>query len=305
MKIYVLIVVFSLLILLAPYGMVYGQPRIEYSVQVTSDGSAVWIIKQTGTDIQFSPDTLDEFQNKVTSLVESAKNETGRDMATNATSITFTPSGAYVVIEYRFYWVNFSEIQDSKIIVGDVFQVKKVFSELYGDGEVHITYPPEYVVETVLPPPNEYDTSSQTLVWIGTLNFNEGQPSIILKEKSASTGLVDLLGQNMLVIISIIMVSSGLSLGLYTFKRYRRGKNENAKKPESLGFPRMESDEDKIVNLLKSSGGSMYQSAITDQCKFSKAKTSQLLAAMENNGIVKRHKKGRDKIVVLADKGKK
>ena len=47
-------------------------------------------------------------------------------------------------------------------------------------------------------------------------------------------------------------------------------------------------------------GGSVNQSIIAERCQFSKAKTSQLLSALEQKGVVIRHKKGRDKIVILA-----
>jgi uncharacterized membrane protein len=61
----------------------------------------------------------------------------------------------------------------------------------------------------------------------------------------------------------------------------------------------IENDEDKIIRLLKSAGGSLYQSAIAEQSRFSRVKTSNLLASLENKGIIKRYKKGRDKIVTL------
>jgi uncharacterized membrane protein len=48
----------------------------------------------------------------------------------------------------------------------------------------------------------------------------------------------------------------------------------------------------------------MRQSDINDALKFSKAKTSQLLAALEKKGDITRYKKGRDKIVNLAERVK-
>jgi len=64
----------------------------------------------------------------------------------------------------------------------------------------------------------------------------------------------------------------------------------------------IESDEAKIVKMLKSAGGSTYQTAIADHFRFSRSKTSQLLRAMEIDGMIQRHKKGRDKIVTLIEK---
>ena len=48
----------------------------------------------------------------------------------------------------------------------------------------------------------------------------------------------------------------------------------------------------------------MRQSAIVEQTKFSKAKTSQLLTSLEKRGNITRYKKGRDKIVNLKRTGK-
>jgi uncharacterized membrane protein len=48
----------------------------------------------------------------------------------------------------------------------------------------------------------------------------------------------------------------------------------------------------------------MRQSDITEQLRFSKAKTSQLLSGLEKRGLVTRYKSGRDKIVTLKDGAK-
>jgi len=272
-------------------------------IQISSDGSASWIIRQTGTNITASFETLVEFRNKVTSLVEAAKNETGRGMVVyeDSMSITSTVSGSYVTIEYRFFWENFSEIESASIAIGDVFQVHDFFLQLYGDGEVYMKYPAGYVVERVSPMPRERDDSLLTLGWPGTEDFNKEGANIVLKEKSAPSGLLEVLGQNAILIVGLVVLVSGVSVGFYIF---RRGKKKEGKTVEKLGFPSplgVESDEEKTLKLLKSSGGSIYQSTITEQCGFSRAKTSQLLAVLEEKGLVRRYKKGRDKVVVLVE----
>jgi len=73
---------------------------------------------------------------------------------------------------------------------------------------------------------------------------------------------------------------------------------------EPGGLLGLVSDEEKAVKLIKSSGGSLHQSAITDQLGFSKAKTSQLLTVLEHKGVIRRFKRGRDKIVVLVQESK-
>jgi len=113
------------------------------------------------------------------------------------------------------------------------------------------------------------------------------------------------LQENAIVIAGLLTATVGSSIGFYVFRRHRKKEREIVEVPELPTPLGIESAEDKIVKLLRSSGGSLYQSAIVDQCKFSKAKTSQLLAVLENKGIVSRYKKGRDKIVTLVEKDEK
>jgi uncharacterized membrane protein len=300
MKVYVLIIMASFALSLIPYRVVLSASQTKYSIQIGDDGSATWVVSQT-LDVNASLDTLEEFQNKVTLLVEASRSITGRDMAASANSLVFTASGSYIDVERTFYWENFSKTEDMHIVIGDVFQVPNFFLELYGDGEVYMTYPPQYVVEEkVLPTPSTRNDSIQSLVWLGTVDF-DSETRIDLTEKSATSGFIDTLEQNAMIIVALTVVIAGSSAGLYAFRH--RGKKEitASETPEFPNLPGIQDDEKKTVKLIKSFGGSLHQSAITNQCGFSKAKTSQLLAVMEHKGIVRRYKKGRDKIVVLME----
>jgi len=109
--------------------------------------------------------------------------------------------------------------------------------------------------------------------------------------------------QQYAIIGAIVAVLGTLSLlGFYTFKRRKmNGKSASVVLPDTSI---LESEEDKVIKILKSSGGNMRQSAIAEQCRFSKAKTSQLLANLEKKGNIIRYKKGRDKIVNLTERVK-
>jgi uncharacterized membrane protein len=138
------------------------------------------------------------------------------------------------------------------------------------------------------------------LEWYGTKDFKKGEPSIILKEKSAFPEPSDIIKQNAVLIISLTTLSIVIPLTIYTIRNQRKKREKlSTEKLEHPIVPQMESHEDKIIRLLKSAGGSLYQSEITKQTKFSRAKTSNLLATLENKGIIKRYRKGRDKIVIL------
>jgi len=307
MKLHILITIISFTLLLFLHKTTYGEGQIEYTVQIDNAGSATWIIIQV-VDFNASVDTWEEFQNRITSLVYAARDTTQRDMAVDTISLSTetTSPGSSKTVEYEFYWKNFSKIEDTKIIVGDVFQVENFFFQLYGDGELYITYPSQYVVETVSPSPNKRDDSLKMLKWFRTQDFINGNPTVTLMEKSPTSGFLETLGQNApIIMVSLVLVATGTSAGFYLFKRHKKREKETIEKSE-IPIPfGIESDEEKIVRILRSSGGSLHQSAIANQSRFSKAKTSQLLAVLEGKGIVSRYKKGRDKIVTLIEQDKK
>jgi uncharacterized membrane protein len=303
----IIVIAFLTLFLLVPCGIVYSQSSIEYTIQIENDGSAAWTITQTGTQIQSSIDSLIQLRSRVVSLIEAAQNITQRAMVAdeNEFSLSSNFSGSYVTVEYRFYWQNFSKIENTNIIIGDVFQVKSFFDQLYGDGQVYMTYPTEYTVQEASPVPYERNDSLHTLRWLGTTDFVAGQSTITLEEQPPTSGFINTTGQNVIIIASLIVLAAGSSTGLYVFRRRKRKKAKQLEISQQTTFPEIENDEDKIVNLLKSSTKGLYQSAIAEQFRFSRAKTSQLLTALENKGIVKRQKRGREKIVVLVQQNEK
>ena len=298
-RVFVIMVSFILLLILS---RVFCQNQIEYEIKIEIDGSAGWIIRIMGDEV--SVDFL-EFESRVTSLVEAAENEIGRGMIAVRDSFSFTLnySGSYSIIECRFHWINFSKTENKRIIIGDVFQSQNLFLQLYGDGEVCISYPSEYVIETISPTPYDRNDSTHTLRWLGANDFL-GKFGIILHEKSVTPGLTLNSQESMLIIAGVLSVASVTSVGLYLFKRHTKKEKESGipEFPTPLGI---ENAEDKIIKLLIASGGSLHQTAIANQCRFSKAKTSQLLTILENKGIIKRYKMGRRKIITLIKKVEK
>ena len=167
----------------------------------------------------------------------------------------------------------------------------------YGDGVLQITYPEAYAVSSVTPQPDERDDAVQTLKWLGTTFFINGAPEMVLVDKAQSGSW----WQQYAVIVVIVAAGALFGGGAYMFRR-RKSHTSAAAKVTLADAPLVESDEDKIVKLVRASGGKMRQSAITEQCRFSKAKTSQLLAVLEQKGVVTRYKRGRDKIVTLNER---
>ena len=275
------------------------QDYTEYKIQINLDSSAAWTITKV-SDINATID-LEGFQQRVESLIEDAGIKTGREMSLDVNSLQVSDEISWETQSrttiYMFNWQNFTVIEEGKITFGDVFQVPGFFSQLYGDGAIRIIYPSEYSIQSATPVPNERDDSVQTLGWFRTQDFINGEPSVILKNNPQSSGDG---GSQLYIIIGLISVIVAASIIVFYMLKHRKLKvTTSAAAPIAASV--VETEEDKVIKIVKSSGGSIHQSDIAEQCRFSKAKTSQLLASLERKGVITRYKRGRDKIVTLKE----
>ncbi len=288
---------------LFPQNAVCIQGQVEYAVQIKTDGLATWTVKRNIMTNETYED-LGQFQIKVQVLVETVKNNISRDMSAEVISITSTVFGSYIVVEYEFNWRNFGKVENSSIVIDDVFQAQNPFLLLYGDGRVLISYPEAYEVETVEPSPSKHDESLHELEWPGALDFQGQKVKIVLIEKEYPTETNENAWQNLVLAIILFSTIVGLSMLIIYMKRRNKKERQNDKDTSLPRSLELESAEDRIVKMLRSSGDRIRQSALVNHFGFSKAKTSQLLSALEKRKIVKRYKMGRDKIVVLVEKEK-
>jgi uncharacterized membrane protein len=301
----------ALLLFAAPCNNGHAQTRgfVQYKIQIAPDGSAAWLVTQV-QDINATVESWPSFQEQLVSLVTATADLTSREMTLDNNSLqmqtNFYSDTASKTILYQFTWLNFSIVQDGAVTFGDVFGLPDFFARLYGDGELQITYPSTYSVQSVSPQPNQNDAAEQTLDWFGTQFFMNGHPSITLVPAATSPPPKEGngLGSQTLLYVGAGAVAAaiGVSLGVYLFRR--RQTQPKPPRPAIPQTPVVETEEDKILKSLRLHGGSQFQSAITESCRFSKAKTSQLLSALEKKGLVTRYKKGRDKIVTLTEQGK-
>jgi uncharacterized membrane protein len=290
-----------LLLLLFPVHQASCQNYYEYKVQINADGSALWNATQFSS-INTPADTWEGFQEKIFNLVDSAVNITHREMSIDENSIQIktTMSADSKITEYSFLWQNFSLILGKELLVGDVFQAPNFFAQLYGDAALQLSYPSNFTVKSVFPTPYDRQDSAGTLRWSRTEDLVNSQTSIVLTSNpQTASGSGNGWQQYALVtFISLVGVSLAF-LGIYVFRRRKnQGKSMIAKTPVIV------TEEDKVIKRLREYGGTMRQTEITEQCRFSKAKTSQLLAALEQSGNITRYKKGRDKIVTLQERVK-
>jgi predicted transcriptional regulator len=268
--------------------------QLTYTIEVNAECSAAWVIEQKGIGVP--PPVFDEFVRKVSLLISLAAEKTQRNMTAESLSMSVNVSGSYKIIRYYFTWKNFAQSVNGKIVMGDVFEVENFFSYLYGDGAVRISYPLDSVVESVSPEPHERDDRFHVLEWYGTADFKTGEPKVTF----AKNPDIWIAIKNIIFVVSLAVLAGGCFIGTYYLK-FKRGKE---KMKEKIYVQKMGNDEEKVISLLRSAGGSLYQSAIADHCGFSRAKASKLLKSMEDRGIVKREDKGREKIVTLLEEVK-
>jgi uncharacterized membrane protein len=284
-----------------PLHFAQGQNYFEYSIQIKSDSSAIWMITQFSSS-NVTIESFDVFQQKVFDLVDSAASITNREMTAdeNSLQINTTISLESKITEYSFVWLNFSIIKGNMLTFGDVFQVNNFFGQLFGDAALQLTYPSDFTINSIFPTPYERKDSADMMKWSRTQDLVTNRVSIVLSNNSQVGNATNNGWEFYAIVVAIISVGTVLSLaGFFIFKR----RKNNASLANTIESPIM-SEEDKVLKLLKSFGGNMRQSEITEQSRFSKAKTSQLLTALEKKGSITRYMSGRDKIVTLKERVK-
>src|SRR4030067_3492142 len=122
-----------LMLMLLPLHNAQCQDYIEYKIQINLDSSAAWTITKV-SDINATID-LEGFQQRVESLIEGAGIKTGREMSLDVNSLQVSDEISWETQSrttvYAFNWQNFTVIEESEIVFGDVFQTSGFFSQLY------------------------------------------------------------------------------------------------------------------------------------------------------------------------------
>ena len=315
-KTLVLCIVFcflSLLLTAIPKTQAYTLST-TYTVQVHVDGTASWKIEQSAyletqadeTSFELLIDKamnyFDQFAANVSAIIDQASARTGRFMTpeniTVGGNVTESGVGAYGFIDYSFNWTNFAPVEDKNIAIGDSFSNE---SFLFGDGNLSIVLPTGYIVKNCSPPPDH--ELNGLLEWNSVSDLQIDQPAILLTLGPAKGQTSFLQASPILFEIMLPLIGAVLASALVV--NARRKKKEHTNETLSSEAIKEGGDTERILALLKKEGGQMLQSKITDQLRFSKAKTSRILGDMESKGFVIRHKTGRDKVVSLQNNLKK
>lgn len=289
--------------------------KTTYTINVKDDGTATWYVEYrtqlvTKEDFdafenyteQLKPVYLNEFRELMQKSVSAASNATTRKMMsggfTGQASIETAPTGNYGVVSYSFTWTDFAKLDsDKNLNVGDVFVGGLYLSK---DNALIIQFPQGYTVDQVSPQP---DMVRDGMIWYGLRSFNAGEPNIVLLRPSIPW---------MLYALAVIILVAG---AVIIFKIRRDNVQvtgapsgevtetavETHDEAADLGnMANMMDLEDRIVALLKESGGSLYQSDIVKKLDLPKSTVSSALNGLHTKNTIQKIKKGRENLIRLA-----
>jgi IclR helix-turn-helix domain len=274
---------------------------ITYTIALSEEGTANWHVEYrtllaSEEDLEafdsytknVSSNYLPQFQDLMQRSAAQAAAATSRpmeitDFAGDAV-IQTTPTGRYGVVYFSFNWKNFAKTVPD-LAIGDAFAGGLYLAK---DNTLVIRYPSGYSVSGAEPAP---DQVRDGLIWYGQRSFGAGEPRLVF-EKTGFPWLPLLLGGLLCVLILG---------GLYMVLSKRRVPEpvEAEDPPVTLSETELLSLEDRIIQLLKTSGGEQYQSEIVKTLGLPKSTVSATLNDLHQRGVIQKVKKGRENLIRL------
>lgn len=272
----------------------------------------------------------ERFTDQSEALADTGSQATDREMETTAYNRSATTEyrpDAVGVIEMSFVWNGFADVQEDRIVVGDVFQ------NLYLGADQSLVIEPEGdLVITAAEPEGEYTgttmENASSMTWTGEREFLEGNPRVVLRDADAvgsgdTAGTADgsegfLLSWPALLGTTAVVIGAVIAVAWYRSRDDEPPSSEATESAEPIG-PQPEpeaatteesasesltenellTDEDRVIRLVRDNGGRMKQVNIVEETGWSKSKVSMLLSEMEREGSISKLRVGRENIISL------
>ncbi|WP_394740465.1 helix-turn-helix transcriptional regulator [Natronococcus roseus] len=325
-----------------------------FEITVHENGSATWTFRheqRLGDDDEeanfgafaeeFEEDETglyERFTDQAEALTDTGEETTDREMeatAFNRSASTEYRPGAMGVIEMSFVWEGFADVEDDRIVVGDVFQ-----NMYLGSDQSLVVEPGDDLVLTDADPEGEYTATTMenasSMTWTGEQEFLDGHPRVVLQDADdiGSDGTAGTTGgssDGTLLSWPVMLGTTAVVLGAVVAAAWYRTRRNEAPPDDSPGEideptgPRAEpsgagaaaaepeeqtepgslteeellTDEDRVVKLIRENGGRMKQVNIVEETGWSKSKVSMLLSEMEREGDISKLRVGRENIISL------
>ncbi|NPV50755.1 MAG: DUF4897 domain-containing protein [Candidatus Methanofastidiosum sp.] len=292
---FVLIFGIFAILFLSTVSCAFSEETNSIYIKVYEDGSALWNLEtrfelKTQEDIDFFNEymealdmdkefTIQRKKESLQNIINTVAYSSGREMNIENISLNYqivdSINKKYGVVNFKFLWKGFGLKDKDHIIIGDSFKDGSHIK----DGEVLvIEFPEDYSINSINPEPTE--KRENILFWHGPKILLENEPKIVLEKNS----LISSINPLIFGIIAVFII-----LGLIVYCILRKNKN----------VPILLSDQEKVINLLKSSGGKSFQNDIVSRSRMSKSKISQIITEMEKNGLITKQKYGKNNLIIL------
>lgn len=288
------------------------EPEGESTTRITvyDEGSAFWELEtrfklKNEEDRLFFEEYVGALEEEKAVLVEEKKAQIGdiiekvaltasRSMAIKNLDLNYgvveTINGDYGVVTFQFLWEGFAKKEGDTLRIGDVFAGGYYLEK---DATMILEIPPDFIYTLAYPPPDE--TRSSALIWYGPKRFGENEPSLRVEryegnepETAEKTTGGEERGEDRTFLLIPILLVVGAGAVFFILKR--------RKKEYKKDFV---SDEDLIIEILEKNNGRYPQHEIVKETGFSKSKISQLLSKMEEEGFIRKEKRGRENLILL------
>ncbi|WP_122087966.1 helix-turn-helix transcriptional regulator [Halalkalicoccus subterraneus] len=261
-----------------------------------------------------------------------AENETDREMTVTNVERETEATNSTGTVELRFDWEGFARAEDGRLEVADVFGADggTWLPSLSADQRLVIDAPDGYAVYTVHP---ETAVSGGEIAWTGPIAFDSDQPEVVFISGGSSAGsswFFAGLGVGLVAVIAALVyvlsrrfdapvVPSPASDDRGWATVLTPGSKPSEEPPTTRSEPEFEdgtdpeggpvagvdeellSDEERVLMLLEVNDGRMKQANIVSETDWSNAKVSQLLSAMEDDGMIEKLRIGRENLITLCE----
>ena len=275
---------------------------ITYTVTVADDGSALWRVEYRTLLLSDTDDTnfkaytrdlpgvyLPQFRELMERSAAQAAVASGRNMqitgVTGDAVMQESPTGRYGIVVYTARWDGFAR-PGTTVTIGDAFAGGLYLEK---DNLLVIRYPGGYRVARAEPEP---DDSRDGLVWYGQRSFGAGEPRVVLEQPAFPL---------LLVAAGLVLVTVIAFAGFALLRRKNSG-NTPDELPATISLTETElmSIEDRIVQLLRSHNGELFQSDIVRLIGLPKSTISTVLNNLHARGMIIKVKRGRENLIRLS-----
>lgn len=330
-------------------------PDTGMYVSLRKDGSARWTVtarfgldddnetaafrdlaksyERGNADAGFSAKTFER-------AVESAASDVDRPMAIRnvSRSARLLENGSVGVLSLSFTWTNFTRVEGSRIVLGDVFTTSSgTWLPALTDGQsLTIEAPDGYLVLS-----SNVPVDNGKLHYEGPRTFEPGRISVTYERRATTTTTTtattttskgdfpDFSGSGVVLVLFLL----SLGAGAYAWSQREdtdrvddgdarvedvddgpsrapstaddatdeadADDGEEGEEEVDGPDPELLSDEERVLRLLRNNDGRMKQAQIVTETNWSNAKVSQLLSKMAENDDVNKLRIGRENLITL------